>query len=138
MERKYKTKQREKIIEYLESNNSRHITADEIIEHFRILGDPVGKATVYRCLEALLSENIVRKYVVSERDSACYQYVEEKSECSNHYHMKCITCGSLFHLECEEVMELKEHILKHHNFQIDVCKTVLYGYCRKCMKESAI
>lgn len=135
MERKYKTKQREKIIEYLKANNKRHITADEIIEHFKSAGDPVGKATVYRCLDAFLSENIVRKYVISEKDSACYQYVEEKEECSNHYHMKCIACGSLFHLECDEIMELKEHILKHHNFQIDVCKTVLYGYCSKCMKE---
>ena len=136
MERKskYKTKQRECIVEFLKKNNEKHITADEIIEHFKTTDNPIGKSTVYRCLDNLLSENIVRKYVISERDGACYQYVEEQEQCVNHYHMKCTKCGRLYHLECDEVNELQEHILKHHNFKIDICKTVLYGLCKDCMK----
>ena len=135
MERKYKTKQRESIVEFLKENSGKHITADEIMEHFKIVGNPIGKSTVYRCLDSLLLENIIRKYAVSEREGACYQYIDNHDECVNHYHMKCISCGKLFHLECEEVSELEEHILKHHSFQIDICKTILYGYCKNCMKE---
>lgn len=137
MEKKlgYKTKQRECIIEFLKENNDKHITADEIIEHFKSIGNPIGKSTVYRCLDKLLAENVVRKYVISERDGSCFQYIDKHDECINHYHMKCNKCGKLYHLECDEVNELQNHILKHHNFKIDICKTVLYGLCEDCMNK---
>ena len=61
MERAYRTKQRARILEYLKSNKEMHITADMIIDHFKKVGNPVGKATVYRYLDNLLEENIIRK-----------------------------------------------------------------------------
>ena len=130
---KYKTKQQEYIVEYLKENSDKHITAEEIIKHFKLINSPIGKSTVYRCLDRLLEENVVRKYVISEREGSCYQYIGEEKSCNNHYHMKCTKCGKLYHLECDEVKELQEHILKHHNFKIDICKTVLYGLCSNCM-----
>lgn len=135
MERKYKTKQRNSIIEYLKINKDKHITADKIIEHFKATENPIGKSTVYRCLDNLVSENVLRKYVISERDGACFQYVENHDNCVNHYHMKCTECGKLLHLECNEITELQEHILNQHNFKIDICKTVLYGLCSDCMNR---
>ncbi len=134
MERKYKTKQRDSIIEYLKINKDKHITADAIIEHFKNTGSPIGKSTVYRCLDSLVSENLVRKYVISEKEGSCFQYIENQKHCANHYHMKCTECGKIFHLECDEIEELQDHILKSHKFKIDICKTVLYGLCSECLK----
>lgn len=134
MERAYKTKQRSAILEYLRANVGEHITADNIIEYFKINGNPIGKSTVYRYLDSLVQENVIRKYATSERgDSACYQYVEENNSCGTHFHMKCLKCGALIHLDCHEVEELSEHILKEHNFRLDVFKTILYGTCENCM-----
>ena len=135
MERKvkYKTKQRSYIVDYLKENKDKHITAEEIIEHFKLIQNPIGKSTIYRCLDSLVSEHEVRKYVISERDGACFQYIENQDDCTNHYHMKCTKCGKLFHLECDEIAELQEHILNHHKFKIDICKTVLYGLCSDCL-----
>ena len=132
---KYKTKQRTKIIEFLKKNKN-HVTAEQIIEYFKNEGCPIGKSTVYRCLDNLVEENIVRKYINSEGSSACFQYIENSNECSTHYHMKCIKCGDLFHLDCDEMITLQQHILKEHNFKIDICKTILYGTCKKCLFES--
>lgn len=130
---KYKTKQRAKIIDFLKENKEVHLTADDIINHFKNEEKPISKATVYRALESLLNENIIRKYVLQDKSSACYQFVESPNECQNHYHMKCLKCGNLVHLECEEINELQNHILKYHNFKIDLCSTVLYGNCENCL-----
>lgn len=132
---KYKTRQRIKILEFLK-NNKEHVTAENIISYFKNQGCPIGKSTVYRCLDGLVEENIVRKYISSERSSACFQYIENNEKCNTHYHMKCIKCGNLFHLDCDEIFDLQKHILKEHNFKIDICKTVLYGTCQKCLLQN--
>lgn len=131
---KYKTKQRMKILEHLK-NKQEHVTAENIIEHFKNEGSPIGKSTVYRCLDSLVEENIIRKYISSERSSACFQYIKNNEKCNNHYHMKCTKCGNLFHLNCDEIFELQQHIFKEHNFKIDICKTILYGTCENCLMQ---
>ena len=131
---KYKTKQREHILNYLKTNEKNHVTAEEIIEYFKSIENPIGKSTVYRYLDNLVAENIIRKYIIQERGSACFQYIKNQESCNNHYHMKCIKCGALFHLECNEITDLQNHILQNHNFKLDICKTVLYGTCNNCLK----
>lgn len=131
---KYKTKQREHILNYLKTNEKKHVTAEEIIEYFKSIENPIGKSTVYRYLDNLVAENIIRKYISQERGSACFQYIKNQESCNNHYHMKCIKCGALFHLECNEITDLQNHILQNHNFKLDICKTVLYGTCNNCLK----
>ena len=137
MEKTYKTKQRAFILDFLKTHNDEHIPADMIIAHFKEIENPIGKSTVYRYLDNLVEENIVRKYAAAERgDSACYQFIDESHECNNHFHMKCSKCGTLIHLDCDEINELRDHIYKEHRFKLDICKTVLYGTCEKCMNEN--
>ncbi len=134
MEKLYKTKQRLYILEYLKQNANEHITADMIIEHFKELGTPIGKATIYRYLDNLVNENKVRKYTMPYRNNAaCFQYVDSTDNCLNHYHMKCIKCGNLIHIDCKELEELSQHIYNEHNFKLDIFKTILYGTCKNCM-----
>lgn len=109
---KYKTKQRARILEYLKNNSKQHITADEIINYFKKTENPIGKSTIYRCIDNLIEENVIRKYINEEGKSACFQYIDNQEDCAN-----------------------QEHILKNHNFKIDVCKTILYGTCDKCMNN---
>ncbi len=127
--RAYKTKQRELILNYLIENKNHHVIADEIAEHLK-----VGKSTVYRYLDKLVSDGTVRKFYHDDGKSSCYQYAENNN-CNNHYHFKCIECGHLFHVECEHLNEMFEHICKSHNFKVDLCKTVIYGKCENCTTE---
>ena len=75
----YKTRQRSLILSYLDSNRDRHITAEEIITHFRSKGTKIGKSTVYRYLNLLLEKGIIRKYLRGDGPTACYCYVDEQS-----------------------------------------------------------
>ena len=44
----YKTKQKEKILKFLNDNKDRHVTASEIIAYLSCGENSVGSATIYR------------------------------------------------------------------------------------------
>ena len=134
MRNKYNTKQRERILDFLKKNKNKNITADDILTFFKNLGEPIGKATVYRYLNNLVDENVVKKYMLEDRNCSCYQYIEGK-HCEEHFHLKCEKCDKIIHLECEEIEEIQKHILKDHNFKLDKNKTILYGVCKNCQKN---
>lgn len=131
----YKTRQREQILNCLTENKTKHMTADDIVSWLKERKAEVGKATVYRALDKLIEEGKARKYISEEGKSACYQYVDDKGECHMHFHLKCVECGKLIHLECDYLSDLEQHILKHHKFVVDNTKTVLYGVCEDCRHE---
>lgn len=130
----YNTKQKTYITDILRRSGGAHKTADEISRELAAQGVSVGKATVYRQLERLTEQGVVRKFFVEE-GSACYQYVGEHGECHNHYHCKCAVCGKLLHLECDFMDKVSSHIYEHHGFTVSQEKTVLYGTCAECGKE---
>lgn len=128
----YKTKQRDSILNLLTNNKDEHLTADEVYERLKMLGSCVGKSTVYRYLDRLVSEGTVRKFIVDDINGACFQFIDSQNECQEHFHLKCSDCGVLFHVECNYLNNMNKHIYKHHNFKIDNLKTVLYGLCEEC------
>ena len=132
---KYRTKQRELIFEFLVDNKNRHVIVDEIIEYTKKLGSPVGKTTAYRYIDELEQRGIIRKYIIGNGVSACYQYVDKDGDCQNHFHLKCKVCGELYHLDCSFLNYVKNHLSEDHGFEIDSSKTVFYGTCKKCLSK---
>ncbi len=130
----YKTKQGERILETLIRNEDRHLTAEEICVLLKEEGAAVGTATVYRNLEKLVAEGTIRRYRLDEGESACYQYIGDGS-CHEHFHLKCLGCGEVIHLECDYLDELNSHLLDHHSFHLDRTKIVLYGLCSVCRNK---
>mgnify|MGYP001148932323 CR=1 FL=1 len=133
---KYNTKQRELILKCLSESDGEHIKAEDILDYLKSNDTPVGKSTVYRYLDALVEQNVVRKYTIEDGIGACYQFIgnDEHSHCKEHYHLKCSSCGKLFHISCNFMDEINKHILDEHNFVVDNSKTVFYGLCEKCRK----
>lgn len=130
MKREYSTKQRNAILELL-SESSSHVTAQEIAENLKKDGASVSLATIYRTLDKLEDEGIIKKMSIGNGASACYQYLDSM-ECNKYFHLKCTECGELIHLSCEFLSEMEEHIFNEHAFTISSGKTVIYGKCAKC------
>ena len=126
----YETKQSKALRDYLETTGGRHISAAEIVNALPVR---MGTATVYRRLEQLVEQGLVRKYSM-EGEPACYQYVGNASECSNHYHLKCSVCGKLIHMDCKSFARLTGHIYEEHGFLVDPLRTALYGTCKDCLQ----
>ena len=133
---KYKTKQHEILIEYLEKFQGKHITASDVYEYFRSQGESIGQSTIYRQLESLVDEGIINKYIIDGNSPACFEYVgndhhHDAGEVC--YHRKCQKCGKLIHLNCDELEEIQEHLFKDHRFKLDPIRTVFYGLCENCI-----
>ncbi len=132
---KYKTKQKDILIEYFKANPGVHITAGDVCEYFKNKGASIGKSTIYRQLENLVEEGIINKYIVDVNSPACFEYMVDDShvEAVVCFHCKCEKCGKLIHLHCDELEEIQHHLFDKHNFKIDSTRTVIYGICEKCM-----
>ncbi len=127
----YKTKQKSLILECVKETSGGHFTADDIADKLDKKGSHVGKATVYRHLDRLLSDGVIKKYSLGEGKSACYQYVSAGCE---HFHLKCTVCEKLIHADCEFLDMLSSHVSKDHGFIIDGSRTVFYGKCSECFR----
>ncbi|MGN1098665.1 MAG: Fur family transcriptional regulator, partial [Clostridia bacterium] len=111
-----------------------HVSAGDIAAHLRSVESSVGTATVYRQLDKMVEAGLVRKYSLD--GGACYQYVGGGQGCREHFHLKCLKCGALIHVDCEFLSGLAPHILEHHGFEVDNSRTVMYGICRECRGEN--
>ena len=133
----YRTRQREEILTYLKTVPGKHVTAADVRNHFQAQSVSVGQTTIYRQLEKLVGEGLLKKYFIDEHSSACFEYVDPESHGSGAcYHCKCEKCGRLIHMDCHEITELQQHLAEHHHFLIDPLRTVFYGVCESCLKEA--
>lgn len=134
---KYKTRQKEELLEFLEKKPGVHITVGEVCDYFRAQGKTIGQTTVYRNLERMVDEGIVNKYVIDQNTPACFEYMSIDSHAGSGvcFHCKCERCGKLIHLSCSEMNELSEHLSTHHRFLLDPRRTVFYGVCEECMGQ---
>lgn len=130
---RYNTAQGKLILEYMASLGDKHVTAHQIVRHFETAAVVIGQTTVYRHLERLVAEGKIRKYLVSEGKSACYQYIGRNKACQEHFHLKCERCGTLIHVDCTLLDKMQGHLLHEHDFQINLLKTTLYGTCGNCL-----
>lgn len=131
---RYNTKQRDEIITFMKTMIGEHITVNDICMHFATTGTKVGTTTIYRHLEKLVEEGIVKKYILDNTTAACFEYIDAQKECklNGYTHLKCIKCGKLIHLHCNDLHSTEQHILEKHSFKLDMTRTVLYGLCEAC------
>ena len=131
---RYNTKQREEVLHFLQSKPGEHITVNAIRDYLAGNGSNVGMTTIYRQLDKMVEEGIVKKYVLDSSTAACFEYVDTHSECKENgcTHLKCTNCGKLIHLHCNDLKATERHILEEHGFKADMTRTVIYGLCENC------
>lgn len=124
----YNTESKMRILAFLKNNKDKTFTAEEIAAADELSG--VGKSTVYRRLAVLSACGEVRRIrdAVSRRVS--YQYAD-KAHCSEHLHLKCNSCGRLFHLDRELSKSFRESIMAAKHFSVDPA-SLLVGVCSSC------
>ena len=127
----YKTRQSDSLLEFLKENADRQLSINEIAE---AIGDSVGKSTVYRRIREMTNDGVVRRFRGEDGKSVVYQFAGESRECDEHFHLKCMCCGKLIHLDCDHMEDLACHIGKKHGFMLDATKCVLYGKCEGCIR----
>ena len=134
MLKEYNTEQKKQIIDFLKVHRDHHYTVDEITKAV-CLDKSTGKSTVYRQISKLLQSGVIRRFETSGVKSFVYQYADHHDDCNSHYHLKCVKCGRLIHLECSKLDEVRRHILSEHDFIIGFGESIIYGECASCAAE---
>lgn len=132
----YKTRQKEEVLAFMRSMKGAHVTVNDIAGHFKKQGIAIGVTTIYRHLEKLVADGVVKKYVIDGVSSACFEYAgDQERQPEQCFHLKCEGCGELVHFHCKELEELQQHMLEDHGFDINSLKTVYYGMCNRCTRK---
>ncbi len=139
MSASYKTAGRTRLLAHLAAHPDRHATADELAAELAASAaptdKPIGKSTLYRQLAELCADGIVRKYRSDGQSAFVYQYLGT-GDCGYHFHLKCVVCGAVTHLDCPLGEELMAHIRSDHRFRVDGGRSILYGCCDGCADTS--
>ena len=131
---RYRTKQRQGIVEYLLQCQNSTWTAEAVRDGMRQSGVVVGQATVYRTLNRLCEAGTVVKVPSSSGNETLFCYVGEcvQPSCGT---LVCLKCGRTFPIECSQLKELLQQIHTDYEFEIDPRHIVLCGYCRECKSQ---
>ena len=127
----YNTAGRRALIEFFAQNPDRQFTAEELC--MAVNGDKTtGMSSIYRHLRELCESEVLRKFRDDTDNRSVYQYVGKGSDCDSHFHEKCLRCGALRHLDCDDSIAFAAHLLAVHGFQVDRGQSILYGVCASC------
>lgn len=129
----YVTGNKTRVIDFFRENKSHHFSIEEARN--KIDGAEIPASTFYRIVGNLCKSGVLRRFETSGVDKFVYQYADFSKSCDMHFHLKCLNCGSLIHLECEKMTELKDHIYKEHGFTIGG-KGIIYGLCSECTRKA--
>lgn len=132
MKQTYNTKQRQAVLCCLEENKSRSLTVDGVCHALEESGEHIGRSTVYRRLEELCRDGIVRRFAPEEGKSVTYRFIGSECGADCRFHLICTECGRIEHTHCHALDDLLLHMAGEHGFSVDEKKTVLYGRCAKC------
>ncbi len=121
------TKQRESVWEEILSTDD-HRDADEIYMAIRKKGTAVSRATVYRTIDVLVKNNMVRKLDVGIGPSK----FEHKMDAHHHDHIICIQCGRIEEFMVDRIEELQDQVAEEYEFKLVRHIHQLFGLCKDC------
>lgn len=105
----------------------RQVTAQDLYERLRRREPRIGRATVFRTLEALASAGVARRL---EQDGHIYGYVACRRE--HHHHLACDQCGRVEEIDERYVTPIAERVAADLGFAIDDARLDFYGICARC------
>ncbi|MBQ6570402.1 MAG: transcriptional repressor [Clostridia bacterium] len=128
MQKGYNTRQKNEILKFLKLHAGESFSARELIDSSSI---SAGEATVYRTLNRLTCEGVLKKFADSATGAARYQ-IDGGEDCREHIHLICSSCGKIIHLNCSFTHNIEQSLEREQSFELDCQNTVIYGKCRTC------
>lgn len=115
------THPRVRILNLLEQNQSRHVTAEDIYKQLLSENEDIGLATIYRVLTQFEAAGLVLKHHF-EGGQAVY----ELDRGDHHDHMVDLDTGKIIEFESPEIEKLQREIAASHGYLIEEHALVLY------------
>ena len=105
----------------------RQATAQDLYEKLRGRVPRIGRATVFRTLEALVVAGVARRL---EQEGHVYAYVS----CApgHHHHLACSRCGRVEEIGEAYIRPVADRVAADRGFRIDDARLDFYGVCARC------
>jgi len=120
---------RVKILQILESSDTKHLSAEDVYKALIDADEDVGLATVYRVLTQFESAGLVVRHHFEGGSS-----VFELTTLDHHDHIVCQNCGKVEEFFDEIIEAQQEKIAKKYGFKITDHSMYLYGVCKNCQE----
>ena len=129
----YQTQQRKLLHDFLKRHANQKFSVNALRE--ALLREKPGacmdRSTVYRNVDRLMREGLLRKSFAAGSREALFQYIACGQHC-NRVHLRCEKCGRIFHPENPAVTELISRGLRQESFRMNPQATIIVGLCRDC------
>lgn len=110
----------------------RQLTAQELWERLRRREPAIGRATVFRTVEALVVAGVARRL---ELENHVYGYVACQPQ--HHHHLACSECGRVEEIGEAYIRPVAERVAADMGFVIDDARLDFYGRCANCVAADA-
>ena len=108
------TKQRQKVWDEIRIS-AEHRDAEEIYLAINKKKDlKVSRATVYRTIDVLVKNNLVRKMELGDGRALYEHKIDER----HHDHIICVETGKIIEFYDEDLESLQENIVKKHGYEL--------------------
>ncbi len=115
---------RMKILEILDTNPQRHMTAEDVYKELLARDEEIGLATVYRVLTQFESAGLVVRHHFEGG-----QAVFELDRGEHHDHIVCLDCGRVEEFIDDTIEGCQERIASKHGFRIRDHSLIIHGEC---------
>lgn len=109
------------------AQTGKEASAQELYDRVRRKHPYIGRATVFRSLDRLVTAGLAQRL---ERPGHVSAYVW--CEPGHHHHLICTTCRTVEELDEDAVAPLAESIAQERGFRVDHATLDFYGECRNC------
>lgn len=127
----YKTDGKQAVLDFFQKNSEKAYSCCEAF--LAVSKSGIGKSSVYRIISAFEKDGILKKVHNPSGRDTLYRYASEGS-CSEHLHLKCLSCGKLIHLDRVTTGAVEESLLSNSGFTLDE-RTPLFGKCKSCSEK---
>lgn len=124
------TKQRKVVLEVLSTFDS-HPTADMVYEKVRERLPRISLGTVYRNLEVLAEEGIIRKLTVGN-DRKRFDH-----DVSDHNHIRCVVCRRIDDVEYS-LTALEDSTIDKKGYELIGQTIIFWGKCPDCLISESL
>ncbi len=119
-----------KILQILEENPLRHMSAEDVYKVLLGTDEDVGLATVYRVLTQFETAGLVSRHHFEGGQS-----VFEINQGEHHDHILCVGCGKVDEFIDEVIEQRQRAIAKKAGYVMTDHSLYIYGMCGECQKK---
>ncbi len=119
-----------KILELLEVDELRHVSAEDVYKKLLDMGEDVGLATVYRVLTQFEAAGLVNRHHFEGGHS-----VFELDQGSHHDHLVCEKCGQIEEFYEQTIESCQSKIAEKFGYRMTDHSLYIYGVCPACQKQ---